>query len=166
MSGSLEELKPYEGVLVRFSGDPVQVRGYIQARTTFEDDSNTKTINIRYMVVNTPSSYNILLGRPTINKLGVVVSSVHMKMKYPTDRSRVGVIRMSQNMARKCYERSLKNKKKFWQVERIDVEVELDPRVDYEGERPQPMEEVKIVAVGEGKLLKTGSCMELEWEKE
>jgi len=45
IGGSLEELEPYEGVLVGFSGDPVQVRGYIQARTTFEDDSNTKTCN-------------------------------------------------------------------------------------------------------------------------
>jgi len=42
----------------------------VEARTTFGDDSEIKIISIRYMVVNTPSSYNILLGRPTINKLG------------------------------------------------------------------------------------------------
>ena len=77
--GSVDDFEPYEGVLVGFSGDSVQVRGYVDARTTFGDGSEIKTISIRYMVVNTPSSYNILLGRPAINMLGEVVSSIHIR---------------------------------------------------------------------------------------
>ena len=42
----------------------------------------------------------------------------------------------------------------------------MDPQVDYEGERPQPMEEVKTVVVGEHRSLKIGSCMDLERERE
>ena len=166
MGGSLDELESHEGVLAWFSSDSVQVWGYIEAHITFGDDSKAKTITIRYMVVNTHSSYNILLGRPTIKNLRAVVSPVHMKMKYPTDRGEVGVIRVDQRVARKCYEGSLKNKKKCWQVERRGGEVELDPRIDYEGERPQPVEEVKNVAMGGDRFLKIGSCMEMEREKE
>jgi len=70
------------------------------------------------MVVNTPSLYNILFGRPTINKLRAVVSSVHMKIKYPTEVGDVEVIRVKQRSARKCYEGSLKYKKRCWHVER------------------------------------------------
>jgi len=69
-----------------------------------------------------------------------------MKMKYPTDRRGMGVIRVDQRSARKCYEGSLKNKRGYWHVEKgffYGKEVELDPRVDYEGERPQPVEEIK-----------------------
>jgi len=82
------------GVLVGFSGDPVQVRGYLEARMKFGEERNAKTITIRNMVVNTPSSYNILLGRPAINKLGTIVSSVHLKMKYPTKEGGVRVIKV------------------------------------------------------------------------
>jgi len=101
------------------------------------------------MVVNIPSSYNTLLGRPAINKLGAVVSSMHMKMKYPVHGNRMRVIRVNQRSARKCYEGSLKNnKKRCWQLERVDQnceEIEFDSRVDYEEERPQPAEETKTI---------------------
>jgi len=70
MGGSLDDLKPYDGVLVGFSGDLVQVRWYLEAWTTFGKEKEAKTIVIRYMVLSTPSSYNVLLGRPAINKLG------------------------------------------------------------------------------------------------
>jgi len=35
-------------------------------------------------VVNNPSLYNLPLGRPSLNKLGVAVASVHLKVKFPT----------------------------------------------------------------------------------
>ena len=112
------------------------------------------------MVVNTHSSYNILLGRPTINKLGAVVSLVHMRMKYPTDRGTVGTVKVDQRTAWKCYEGSLKNKKKrCMNVERREREfegVELDPRVEYEEERLQPVEEIKTISLEEGRIVKIG----------
>jgi len=35
MGGSMDELEPYEGVLIGFSREPVQVCGYLEARITF-----------------------------------------------------------------------------------------------------------------------------------
>jgi len=68
-------------------------------------------------------------------------------MKYPTDRGVIGVIRVDQRAARMCYEGSLKNKKRCWQIKRevrIDDEIEIEQRVDYEGERPQPTGGIQI----------------------
>ena len=41
----------------------------VELRTTFTDDTISRTANIRYLVVNAPSAYNILLGM-----LGSIVS--------------------------------------------------------------------------------------------
>jgi len=43
-------------------GDQVEVRGYVELRTTFSDESATRTITIKYIVVNASSAYNLLLG--------------------------------------------------------------------------------------------------------
>jgi len=52
-----DQLKPFDGTLVDFNGDQMELW------TTFSDGENTNTITIKYIVVNTPSSYNMLLGR-------------------------------------------------------------------------------------------------------
>ena len=57
------------------------IRGYIELRTTFTNEVASRTEKIKYLVVNTPSAYNILLGRPTLNRIGVVPSTRHMKVK-------------------------------------------------------------------------------------
>ena len=50
------------GCLYGFAGDQVEVRGYIELRTTFTDGLVSRTEKVRYLVVNAPSAYNILLG--------------------------------------------------------------------------------------------------------
>ena len=64
-------------------------------------------------MVNTPSAYNLLLGRPSLNKLGAVASTKDMKMKLPSLEGNVIIIRSNQKDARKCSERSLKNKRSY-----------------------------------------------------
>jgi len=80
---SPNQLRPYIGCLYGFAGDQVEVRGHLELRTTFTDDVASRIENIRYLVVNAPSAYNILLGRPTVNRLRAVASTRHMKMKLP-----------------------------------------------------------------------------------
>jgi len=71
----------------------VEVKGYIELRTTFTDGAASRTEKIRYLVVNAPSTYNILLGRPTLNRIGVVPSTRHMKVKIPSMEGVVITIR-------------------------------------------------------------------------
>jgi len=91
-------------------------RGYIELRTTFTDGLASRTEKIRYLVVKAPSPYNILLGRPTLNRTGVVPSTRHMKVKLPSMEGGVINIRFDQKEAKKCYENSLKNKRSICHV--------------------------------------------------
>jgi len=107
----LDQLRPYGGCLYGFAGDQVEVRRYIELRTTLTDEAASRTKKIKYLVVNAPSAYNILLGRPTLNRIGAVPSTRHMKVKLPSMEGVVITIRSDQKEAKKCYENSLKNKR-------------------------------------------------------
>ena len=107
----LDQLRPYGGCLYGFAGDQVEVRGYIELRTTFTDKAASRTEKIKYLIMNAPSAYNILLGRPTLNRIGAVPSTRHMKVKLPSMEGVVITIRSDQKEAKKCYENSLKNKR-------------------------------------------------------
>ena len=124
-------LRPYTGCLYGFADNPVEVRGYLKLRTTFTDGAASRTESIRHLVVNANSAYNILLGRPALNKLRAVSSTRHMKMKLPDLSGKVIVIKSDQEEARKCYENSLKTRRGVVMViERppvSDSPMELEP---------------------------------------
>ena len=94
----------------------------------------------RFLVVDAPSAYNILLGRPSLNAIKSIPSSYHMLIKFPTV-SGVGMVRGDQRVARECYSASMKQKA----VDNIYLD-ELDIR----GEvltRPKPSEELEPVSL-------------------
>ena len=88
----------------------------MELRTTFTDGEASRTESIRYLVVNANSAYNILLGRPALNRLNAVASTRHMKMKLSDLSGKVIVIKSDQEEARKCYENSLKTKRGVFKV--------------------------------------------------
>jgi len=124
-------LRPYTGCLYGFTRDQVEVRGYLELRTTFTDGTTSRTESIRYLVVNADSAYNILLGRPALNRLRAMASTRHMKMNLPDLSGKVIVIKSDQEEARKCYENSLKIKRGVFKVlERSpvsDTPMEVEP---------------------------------------
>jgi len=52
-----------------------------------------------------------MLGRPTLNRIGAVPSTRHMKVKLLSMEGVVITIKSDQKEAKKCYENSLKNKR-------------------------------------------------------
>jgi len=111
-----DQLRAYIGCLYGFTEDQAKVRGHIELRTTFTDGTTSRTENIRYLIVNAPSAYNILLGRPVLNRIGVVASTRHMKMKLPSLEVTVITIKSDKKEAKKCYENSLKTKRGMFVV--------------------------------------------------
>jgi hypothetical protein len=84
MQLSNEHLLPYNGTLVGFAGEQVEVMGYTTLLTTFGVRDQAKTIKVRYLVVKTPfTSYNILIGRPAFNTLEAAMSTLYLSIKYP-----------------------------------------------------------------------------------
>ncbi|XP_020201791.1 uncharacterized protein LOC109787663 [Cajanus cajan] len=126
-----------------------------------------KTVIIRYLVVSAQSSYNILIGRPTLNKLGAIVSTSHLKVKYPLPNGDVGVLKVDQEVARKCYKDSLKARRRLYTApaEKHIHSVELDPRMGQFDHRPAPAEDVKEMEVMEGRNVKIGTSLTPEDEE-
>jgi len=94
----------------------VEVRGHLELRTTFTDGVASRTKSIRYLVVNAVSTYNILLGRPALNRLRSVGSTHHLKMKLPDLSGNVITIKSNQQEAKRCYENNLKAKRGVFMV--------------------------------------------------
>jgi len=111
-----DQLSPYTGCLYGFAGDQVEVCGHLELRTTFTDGVSSHTENIRYLVVNAPSVYNILLGRPALNRLRAVASKRHMKTKLSDLGGTMITIKSDQKEAKRCYENSLKKKRGVFTV--------------------------------------------------
>jgi len=101
---SPDMLRPYTGCLYGFAGDEVEVRVHLELMNTFTDGTVSRTENMRYLVVNAPSAYNMLLGRPTLNRMEAVSSTRHMKMKLPDLAGKVITIKSDQKEAKRCYE--------------------------------------------------------------
>ena len=90
----VDQLRPYDGCLVGFVGDQIEVWGYVELRTTFADENATRVIAINYIVVNVCSTYNLLLGLASLNRLRVVASTTHMRMRFPSDEGEVITIKV------------------------------------------------------------------------
>ncbi|KAL0431925.1 UNVERIFIED_CONTAM: hypothetical protein Sradi_0818500 [Sesamum radiatum] len=65
---------------------------------------------LKFLVVDTPSSYNIIMGRPSLNSFRVVASTFHMKLKFPTYGG-FGEEKGDRRLARECHANILKKKK-------------------------------------------------------
>ncbi|XP_057455923.1 uncharacterized protein LOC130747102 [Lotus japonicus] len=102
-----KDLMPYTGTLVGFSGEQVWVRGYIDLDTIFGVDENVKLFRVRYLVLQVVASYNVIIGRNTLNRLCAVISTAHLAVKYPLMCGRVGKIVVDQRKARECYNNCL-----------------------------------------------------------
>ncbi|KAL0437826.1 UNVERIFIED_CONTAM: hypothetical protein Sradi_0490500 [Sesamum radiatum] len=70
-----------------------------------------KTCLLKFLVVDVPSAYNVILGRPTLNTFQVVVSTYHMKIKFPT-LGGVGEVQGDPLQSRKCYVEALRKGQK------------------------------------------------------
>ena len=93
---------------------------------------------MRFLVVDAPSAYNMLLGIPSLNAIKAIPSAYHMMIKFPTT-SGVGMVRGDQRVARECYSASMKQK----MVDNIYLD-ELDMREEV-NTRPEPSEELEPI---------------------
>lgn len=58
----------------RFTGSLIGLSGKrVTLITTFYEGANTKTIVANYLIIDTVSPYNIIMGHLTINALGAVI---------------------------------------------------------------------------------------------
>ncbi|XP_015942775.1 uncharacterized protein LOC107468047 [Arachis duranensis] len=147
MKLSTNILQPSVGDLVGFSGERVPVMGSIWLQTTLGEQPASRTHDIQYLVVDSFSPYNLILGRPFLNRFAAIISTVHLCIKFPLQDDTVAIVHGDLQDARHCYNTSLKPIKRNSdrRVNSIGAEqpmlTDLDLRADLQ-DRPLPNEEL------------------------
>ncbi|XP_020206559.1 uncharacterized protein LOC109791651 [Cajanus cajan] len=158
-------IQPHTKPLVGFVGRCVHTRGYVDLLTTFGAPPDSRRVMVQYILVEADTSYNIIIGRPTLNQLGAVVSTPHLTMKFLGHDGKIFSVKANQKTAQQCHIESLKIaspgeqcKSKLTTVAHINHEeiTDLDPRSDAHDERPSPVDELDDLQIGElpGQIMK------------
>ncbi|KAK3012500.1 hypothetical protein RJ639_008524 [Escallonia herrerae] len=85
MNISPDRLQKIETPLYGFSNHPIVCEGIIALPVTVGAPPTQAKLMLDFVVVRVPSAYNAILGRTALNQLRDVVSTYHMKMKFPTE---------------------------------------------------------------------------------
>uniref|UniRef100_A0A2N9H0M9 Uncharacterized protein n=1 Tax=Fagus sylvatica TaxID=28930 RepID=A0A2N9H0M9_FAGSY len=80
-----DKLRPMDAPLVGFTGDKVCPVGIVTLPITVGTHPKTVSKTVDFLVVNCPSAYNAIIGRPTLNRLRAVTSTYHLLLKFPTE---------------------------------------------------------------------------------
>ncbi|GMN20463.1 hypothetical protein TIFTF001_050035 [Ficus carica] len=111
MDLSESEIESSTTVLTGFNGESTAAIGKIKLPVFAAGENNLTT----FLVLNCPSAYNIILGRPWIHAMKAVPSTYHQCIRFPMIMG-VREIKGKQEVARTCYLHSLKMKKKDQQL--------------------------------------------------
>ena len=95
-------LKPVHFPLDGFSGESVMAEGVVELPVLLGTSPKETNIVAKFVVIKKPSAYNVILGSPTLNAVKAIISTPHLKMKFPMPGG-IGEVRGDQSMARRCY---------------------------------------------------------------
>ena len=77
-------LRPFDAPLVSFNGDRVYPKGIVTLTVTVGTYPKQLTRQLDFLVVDCPSSYNVIIGRPMLNRWKSTTSTYCLKVKFPT----------------------------------------------------------------------------------
>ena len=141
--------RPFTSPLVSFIRDRIIPRGIVTLIIIASIYPAQVTKEINFLIVDCPSTYNIILGRPALNRLRAATSTYYLKVKFPIVH-RVGEIRGDQVLTREYYQAVLASRENHkWMIN------EPEP-IPKPSETPQ---EVEIVPGDSTKVLKIGSAL-------
>ena len=97
-----EWLVPTNAPLVKFGGTKVYPLDAVTLAVTVDDYPQHITKDVTFLVFDCLSTYNAILGRPTLNSCKVVTSTYLLMIKFPTEYG-VKEVQGDQVATRKCY---------------------------------------------------------------
>ena len=90
-----EDLTCYDSPLIGFDGKIVFLRGKIRMPV----QARLEVVEVNFIMVDAYSPYTTIVARPWLHAMGVVSSTLHLKVKYPSG-DQVKQLVKSQSMAR------------------------------------------------------------------
>ena len=100
-----EDLSAYSSPLVSFEGKMVVPRGQIRLPV----QTGLDVVEVYFIGVDAFSPYTAVMGRPWLHSLGAVSSTLHQKVKYPSEGQVLEIVG-SQFMARQCLIAAIRHK--------------------------------------------------------
>lgn len=98
---NFDHLQPTTMPLTGFTTELVRPLGTITLAVTVGNHPREKTLMSTFYVIDSPSPFNIILGRPWINGAKAVPSTYHLCVKFPTDHG-IATVRGNQRVAQEC----------------------------------------------------------------
>ncbi|GFZ12862.1 hypothetical protein Acr_23g0012470 [Actinidia rufa] len=93
---------PFSYPLIGFGGNTMHPLGWINLPITLGGEPHQTTVWQDFIVVDCPSPYNAILGRPTLGGIKAITSTYHLKLKFPTPTG-IGEIKGDQKVSRQCF---------------------------------------------------------------
>ena len=108
--------------------------------------------DIDFLVMDCPSSYNVIIRQPALNKFKASTSTYYLKMKFPTENG-VEEVWGDQVLARECYQAALAAEENHtWTVEEAKLEKN----------HAEELEEIQLAKADQTRTTKIGVGLELE----
>ena len=102
-----EDLTPYSSLLMRFEGKIIIPKGQIRLPM----QTGSEVVKVDFIVMDAYSPYIAIVARPWLHTLGAVSSTLHQKVKYPSE-GQIKEILGDQSMARQCLVAAIQHKPK------------------------------------------------------
>ncbi|XP_017252905.2 uncharacterized protein LOC108223256 [Daucus carota subsp. sativus] len=140
--GSIRKNDYREDPLYGFGNSIVPVLGTLYLPVRFGTLPNQVTHVIKFYITDTPSSYNVIIGRLGLNKIEAITSIPHLKFKFPTPFG-VGEVKGDSATAGVCYSQALvmaethldkKRKATVFQKQRSNKKHRPYPKTNSKGE--------------------------------
>ncbi|XP_058223017.1 uncharacterized protein LOC131332738 [Rhododendron vialii] len=107
------QLRTASTPLVSFTGAPVWPLGLI----TLPVRAGSRILEIEFVVVASPSPYNVILGRTWLHEMQAVASTYHQVVKFVGWNGRQESLRGDQIQSKKCYISTVTNKQSCMEVQ-------------------------------------------------
>ncbi|KAL5567544.1 hypothetical protein UlMin_024119 [Ulmus minor] len=97
------KIEPTASSLSGFTGDSISSEGILNLPVELGSSPYQHIQAVDFVLVDCPSPYNAIIGRPTLNKIRAVTSTYHLLVKFPTVGG-IGILRGDQTESREIYE--------------------------------------------------------------
>ncbi|KAL5550470.1 hypothetical protein UlMin_000646 [Ulmus minor] len=94
---------PIKSALYGFTGDSIHSESVLNLPVELGMHSCQHIQSVEFVVVDCPSSYNAIIGHPTLNAIRAITSTYHLLVKFPIVRG-IGILKGDQQASRDIYE--------------------------------------------------------------
>ncbi|XP_061352734.1 uncharacterized protein LOC133297584 [Gastrolobium bilobum] len=105
---TVDSLTPVTGELSGFNATTTKPLGVITLRLSLGTPPTSRSADIQFLVLDTPSAYNAILGRRMFAAFEASILHPHLAMKFVARDNKVATVRGDQTIARSCYNISLR----------------------------------------------------------